>query len=164
MGRAAITDSAGRWRRQKGREPYHDLTCGLDYVYLLGGYYIWQTPHGESISFEGGLARELGRYVARRRRNLRGQEVRYLRKEMELTQVELGRLLFLSYQQVARWEKDICTIPGPADMLLRSLYLQHIGERVDIRTLSESIEELPDEDPSTVSFRYRNGWYPVLGK
>lgn len=122
----------------------HYKECGLDDVYLMGGYTIHETPYGEGISIKNldELHRAIGCYLVREKKLLSGKELRFLRKHMNLTQSELGKLLGLSSQQVARWEKEQSEISTPADRLLRGLFVQHACEELDLQKLVEMLEEL----------------------
>jgi hypothetical protein len=57
------------------------------------------------------------------RKNLNPKETRFLRIQMGKTQPEIANLLRVDDQTVARWEKKKCKIPGPADLILRALFL-----------------------------------------
>ncbi len=122
--------------------------CGLDDVFIAGGYTPVKTNYGEGITIEDidGLHRAIGQHLVTQKKELSGKELRFLRKEMDLTQAELGRFIGLSSQQVARWEKSQSMISGPADYLLRKLYLEHINGNV---SLKELVEELDETDAST---------------
>jgi len=61
-----------------------------------------------------------------RKKVLNGKDS-FLRMELNLTQAELAGPLRAGDQQVARWEKSQCEMLGPADGLLRLLYLEEIG-------------------------------------
>lgn len=117
--------------------------CGLDDVYLLGGHETVKTNHGEGIVIRDmdGLHRAIGEFLATQKKELSGKELRFIRKEMDLTQAELGRLIGLSSQQVARWEKSQQPISGPADFLLRKLYLEHIKGSISLIELVKELEE-----------------------
>lgn len=123
--------------------------CGLDDVYILGGYKTVNTNYGEGIAVDDidGLHRAIGEFLVTQKKELSGKELRFLRKEMDLTQSELGKFIGISSQQVARWEKSHSAISGPADVLLRKLYLEHINGSISLREL---VREL-DETDSSVS-------------
>jgi DNA-binding transcriptional regulator YiaG len=125
------------------REPLHYNWCGLDYVYLLSGYERVQTEDGEDIIIQDidGLHRAIGLDLVQHKKVLTGSEVRFLRKQMDLTQSELGYLMATTDQTVARWEKGECEMPGPADTLLRFVYLAHIKQNVDMRAFIEELRE-----------------------
>lgn len=144
-------------------EPYHYTECGLDDVYLLSGYKIEHTPYGEgvSISHIDDLHNQIGYSLATEKKILSGKELRFLRKEMDLTQSELGRLVGLSDQQVARWEKDQYKIPNAADYLVRQLYLGHINQSYDLRKLIEYLTQMDSQQYEQLCFEdTKDGWKP----
>ena len=143
MGGLPVNALVCRYRGQRDREPLHDPASGLDYVYLLSGYTPHETKYGPCVSFEDvfGLHRVIGRHLATRTRPLTGKELLFLRVEWDLSKVQLGRLLRVSDQEVAGWENEACAIPGPADILFRCMYLQHLGDNVDLRAFSEGIQD-----------------------
>jgi transcriptional regulator with XRE-family HTH domain len=74
---------------------------------------------------------------------------------MDLTQSELGQWMGQSSQQVARWEKGQSAIPGPADRLLRAIFLCEIRETNEdwsFMDFLQSIEELDDTPPRDLVF------------
>jgi DNA-binding transcriptional regulator YiaG len=136
------------WRHKDDTEskpPLHYTECGLDDVYLLSGYTRVKTPYGTGISVKDAdeLHKAIGCNLATEKKVLNAKELRFLRKHMELTQSDLGRFLGLSSQQVARWEKGVSEISGPADLLVRALFLEHIGGKLNLQELANALEE-PD--------------------
>ncbi len=113
-------------------KPYHYTECGLDYVYLLNGYTVHETGHGPAV--EVGHADQLDRQIALAIINhqgpLTGQEVRFLRGLLDLTQTELADLLGKDAQSVARWERMKTVIPPTEDRALRQIYLEETGHTV----------------------------------
>ena len=149
-----------RYRDEVDREPFRFNISGLDNIYLLSGYELHNTKHGPAVSFADtdGLNRALGRYLANQRRGLTGREWLFLRVEMDVSQFELGRLLHISAQQVARWEKEICAISGPADILFRCMYLQHVGDKIDLRGFSERIGRSAAADWDSAVVNGKENW------
>ena len=105
--------------------PLHYTACGLDNVYLLNGFKREIVDGEEYVSIEDldGLWKAIGLHLVTTRKVLAPKEIRFLRQHMKMTQAELGARLRVSDQTVARWEKDQCELPGPADMMLRVLFL-----------------------------------------
>jgi len=61
---------------------------------------------------------------------------------MDLTQSELGRLIGLDAQSVARWEKEqVCAKKRPAELLLRVLYLAKADHELDVESLLKELDE-----------------------
>lgn len=125
-------------------EPYHYTECGLDSVYLLNGFAYHETPYGVGVSVANvdGLHRAIAFDLIRGKRLLAGREVRFLRKELDLSQEGLGLFLGCSGQSVARWEKGQCEMPGAADRLLRLLYLERAQGNAQIEQMLESLKDL----------------------
>jgi DNA-binding transcriptional regulator YiaG len=125
--------------------PFQYRACGLDNVYLRSGY-TQKMVGGQiftSVQDAEDLHTEIAKHLVLRRKVLRGQEVRFLRKVMGLTQADMGDLLSLSDQSVARYEKDQVPLEGPADRLLR-LYV--IGAITGVVNPMEVVEEIRQSD------------------
>ena len=86
---------------------YHYTECGLQKVWLENGYKLHKTPHGKGVSIldVAGLHHMIGRSIALRPR-LTGAELRFLRKELDLSQRNLATLLGVSEQIVSLWERQ----------------------------------------------------------
>ena len=139
------------------------VESGLDNIYLENGYRIHRTPYGEGISIEDteGLNRAIGRWLVSRPRSLTGAELRFLRLEMEATQKDLAGILGTSEQTLRLWEKHRKKpMPGPADRLLRALYLEFTGKDESVRKMLERLAKFSDTD-RRVKVRFREtsrGW------
>ncbi len=111
-------------KKQIGKpQGYHFTECGLDYVYLINGYEVeTDDVFGESTRIFNAdkLHREIARSVLLHKQKLEGQEVRFLRSLLRLTQEQLGELLGgITRETVSRWESNRNPIDDSADMLLR---------------------------------------------
>ncbi len=127
-------------------QAYHYVESGLDYVYLKNGFTVKQTPYGFATSIHDlhGLHRVIGLDVINNSPRLSGDEVRFLRKEMDLAQNDLAGLLSVSESTIRNWEKERnkSGITGSAASLLRQLYIEHIDEDGPTRELIERIARL----------------------
>lgn len=142
---------------------YHYTESGLRNIWLANGYKVHETPHGKGVAFDNieGLHRAIGRWLCAYRPRLSGAEFRFLRHELDLSQVALASLLGNDAQSVALWEKGKVKVPAWADRLMRALYREHAGESVKIRKLIESLVELEAAKARPVRFEAResrNGW------
>lgn len=155
--------AAWRHRGEKDKAPLHYTDCGLDNVYLLNGYEIEATPYGDGLSIKNldELHLAIGCDLSNQKKVLSGKELRFLRKQMNLTQSELGKFLSLSSQQVARWEKGESAISGPAALLVRALFIQTTGGKLDLQGLAKSLEDT-DAPMGEKSFYAKTiqGWKP----
>lgn len=150
-----------RHREKPEKAPHPYTMCGLDDIYLAGGYDEVQTDYGNGVVVHDmdDLHRAIGLYLTQEKKTLNGKETRFLRHQMNLTQAHLADLLRVTDQTVARWEKGEVPIPGPADILLRTLYLGHLQRKVDVRKLAEALRAM-DAAPSEklVFARTEDGW------
>ena len=106
-------------------EGYRYTACGLDYVYLQNGFEVRETKHGTSVAIKDarGLHETIARSIISAPQRLRGQEVRFLRAQLKLSQDGLARFLRTKRGSIARWEAEPeKPIPGPADSALRLCY------------------------------------------
>jgi putative transcriptional regulator len=151
----------------KSDDRYHYTECGLDNIYLLNGFDFVETPRGRgaAIKDRDGLHRAIGRMLVREKKDLTGKQFRFLRHELNMTQQLLAGLLGVDTQTVARWEKEISEIPGPAQGLIRLLYEEHTNGNKAIseplRKLAE-LDELIHGDDETMEFEDTDdGWQPA---
>ena len=132
---------------------YHYTASGLDNVWLEGGVSLIDAPRGKAIRIEDveGLHKAIGHWLVFERKNLTGKEFRFLRHEINLTQQNLAAILNTDVQNVGRWEREEGDkIPGPAQNLVRLLYLEKINDNKEIceplKRLAELDEQLDEED------------------
>jgi putative transcriptional regulator len=142
---------------------YHYTESGLRNIYLVNGFKQHKTAYGKGVAFDNieGLHREIGRHLCAYRPRLTGAEFRFLRHELDLSQVALAGLLGNNEQAVALWEKGKVKVPAWADRLLRALYREHMGENVQIRKLIETVASLQTKTPQPTRFEAREttkGW------
>jgi putative transcriptional regulator len=142
---------------------YHYRECGLPNVYLANGYREVETPHGRGISIEDaeGLHLAISRELVDSKPVLSGPEVRFVRKFLDLTQVELAELLGVEDQSVRRWEK-LARVPKQADHGVR-LVFRDLTRRADT-PLPELVRRIAAAaGPRKVHYRFRprdHGWKP----
>ncbi|OHT22184.1 helix-turn-helix domain-containing protein [Edaphosphingomonas haloaromaticamans] len=144
--------------------PYEYKECGLSGIFLQNGFSRKERDGEEFISIIDmeGLHRSIGEHLVSNRKELAPAEIKFLRKTMDLTQAELGRMMGQSSQQVARWEKGASAIPGPADRLLRILFIVRNMDDEELEEFInhlESIEELDERADQTVTLhRQHDAW------
>jgi len=138
---------------------YRYTESGLTNVWLANGYTIRKTKHGEGVSIHDmdGLHRALARALSNKPR-LAGTEVRFLRKEMGLSQRGLGELLGVTDQAVSLWERK-GQLPKTADRLLRLIYVEHDRGNAPIRTTIQRINEMDSQDrDQIIAEAAKGGW------
>ena len=125
-------------------KPYRYTECGLDYVYLMDGFEVIKTGYGPVVQVANAskLDRAIALAIVRRQSRLTGQEVRFLRGLLDMTQAELGAALGKDAQTVARWEKDKTEIPVTEDIAVRQIYLEKTGHHQPFLETSRQVAEL----------------------
>ncbi|WP_318482574.1 helix-turn-helix domain-containing protein [Photobacterium leiognathi] len=122
---------------------HHYTESGLDNIYLVNGYEITLVDGEECISYTGfeQIQRAIGVTICNQNSWMNAQQFKFLRKEFQLTQSALGRLLFCDRQSIARWEKSETAIPPLVDITLRALYLESIHEDSHVRLTIDSLAD-----------------------
>jgi len=126
---------------------HHYTECGLDYVWLSGGFVRERTAYGPAVMVENAseLDRAIAAHVVRHRRRLTGQEVRFLRGLMDMSQEGLGRLLGKDAQSVARWERAKTQIPPTEDRALRQIFLEFSGRSQTFTETARQVGAITDD-------------------
>jgi putative transcriptional regulator len=147
----------------KGR-PYHYTDSGLDYVYLVGGVSRKETAHGVgyAIADLDNLHKAIAKYVVTSPGRICGQEVRFLRSVLELSQTSLAKIIGVDRSTVARWEsKPHEAITDMADSTIRLVYAAHQDATSVIKEVMEVLraedEKVHGERKFTLDFD--NGWH-----
>lgn len=136
-------------------KPYHYKESGLTNVYLMNGYTLETYDGEEYVSIENveGLWKAIGLNLITSQKTLSPREIRFLRTQMGRTQAELAQLLRVDDQTIARWEKGLSRMPGPADVALRMLFLgspvaQPEGRKVLVRVIELVLELVEKDEPA----------------
>jgi len=126
---------------------YHYIESGLKNIWLRNGYVEHDTPYGKGVSVEDvtGLHEAIALQLAKKPGKLTGPEIRFLRKEMEMSQTSLASFIGVSAQSLALWEKSKGRITVPAERLLRLIVKGHYNGNVTIRRAIEVLNSLDVE-------------------
>lgn len=143
---------------------YHYTECGLNNIYLVNGFQLMETQRGQAISIKNieGLHKAIGLFLITTKKDLTGNEIRFLRHEMLMSQNTLARLLGVNEQAIRRWENGKINIPNPSASLLRLLYREHAKDHDgEISSLLKKIANLEDNiDKQEFFFRTTaDGWH-----
>jgi DNA-binding transcriptional regulator YiaG len=137
---------------------YHYTESGLQNVWLSSGYTVVKTKHGKGVTIRDveGLHGVIGKALARKPK-LTGGELRFLRKEMEMSQSALAAMVGTSEQNVSLWERR-GRVPKTADRLVRVIYLEHIGNNPKVRELINRLNvQDREQKPGKLTFSAHSG-------
>ena len=126
---------------------YHYQECGLRNVWLVNGFDMHTTPYGDGVSIHDieGLHRAIARGLVNKAAKLTGSELRFLRKQMGLSQAKLALILGNEDQTVALWEKR-GTQPKIADRFVRALYREFVEGNAHIRDMIDLLVDADREE------------------
>ncbi len=132
----------------KKDEPFHYTACGLDDIYLVSGFEKHETAYGAGVSIHkvDALHRAIAGHIILRRKTLSLKEFRFLRKEMNVTQRELGKLVGKDEQTIARYEKGESPISSSVDKLVRLVYALNPATPQELDAIREMIDPRFDVD------------------
>jgi len=138
---------------------YHYTECGLSNVWLRNGFSIknYGGQQAVAISDADQLHQVIGRALANKP-YLRATELRFLRKELGLSQARLAALLGSTEQTVSLWERK-GRIPKGHDRLIRLLYIEKIDGNVKIQQMIDRLIDMDRKDAEKLVFSdTRAGW------
>ncbi len=140
---------------------HHYQDCGLKNVWLRNGYRKEKSPYGETIAIDDiqGLHKAIALQLLSFGSKLKGTELRFLRKELDMSQKALGALIGIGEQTIALCEKSKQKITKPAERLLRVIATEHIKGNVMVRDLVERINDLDQNTTQKMVFgEHRKQW------
>jgi putative transcriptional regulator len=145
---------------------YHYNECGLRNVWLKNGFKRVETPYGRGVSIDAieDLHRVIVLELVMKPSKLAATEIRFLRKEMELSQASLAMMLGVSAQTLALWEKGKSRITAPSERLLRLVVKGHFEGSVAIRKMIAMLNDLDSEqNAKRFVFTERNKRWGLVG-
>jgi DNA-binding transcriptional regulator YiaG len=131
-------------------EPLLYRGAGIEGIYLCSGFKREEIDGEWFTRIEDiqGLHNAIGLYLVEHRKALAPHEIRFLRNTMEKTQAEVARVIGVDAQTVARWEKGKSEMPGPADRMLRILFVLSLASPEE---LQEFVAELQEDGPAELA-------------
>lgn len=151
--------------------PLHYTESGLDNIYLKNGF-SQEIIDGETyttVKDIDGLHKAIGLHIVLSRKAPSGNELRFLRNELGMSQADLARVLGISDQSVARWEKGRYEANGAAVFSLRIIYLLSFVPPSERESIMESIldrlkrlSEMDETDDDIVMTYYADKWQDTL--
>jgi len=145
---------------------YHYNECGLRNVWLKNGFKRVETPYGRGVAIDAieNLHRVIVLELVMKPSKLAAAEIRFLRKEMELSQASLATMLGVSAQTLAFWEKGKSRITAPSERLLRLVVKGHFEGSVAVRKMIAMLNDLDSEqNAKRFVFTERNKRWGLVG-
>lgn len=130
--------------------------AGLPNVFLRDG--VVEGPAG-SVAYRDldGLYHALAGAIAMRSGALTGPELRFLRKRLEMTQEDVGRLGDKSAQIVAKWEKGTAPVPVAESTMLRLVWLERYAKRYLAAAVRAFFDDAIEAVPCDYVMRFVEG-------
>lgn len=140
---------------------FHYQDCGLPNIWLRNGFDIMNTPFGEAVSIHNvtDLHAAIGLYLTENKVLLNGADIRFLRKELDFSQLALAEVLGVSESTMRNWETERQAITIAADRMLRLIYREYIEGSAVIRALVEKINHLEAKEAEKLELEeLETGW------
>lgn len=138
---------------------YHYTESGLQNVWLANGFKVRKIVAGKTVAIVDAddLHRAIGCAIARKP-HMTGAELRFLRKELDLSQVRFGQMIGASQESVSLCERR-GRVPKSACRIVQLLYLETIQGNVKIREMVEQLAEMDTSERTRLVFEDTfNGW------
>ena len=132
--------------------------CGLDNVIIKGVTFIVD-DHGEKIiqiPNINGLHKAIVESILERKSGMTGQELRFLRTEMGMTQAEMAALVHRTPLAISRWERGEQLIAGNAEALIRLHAAEQLGIDIDASVQEISASCVPSASKVEIAIDGRN--------
>lgn len=129
--------------------------CGLDNVYLRNGYEVYTMASGEEavqIQDLAGLHRAIATVIVDSTAPFDAKTFKFLRKEQDMSQRQLARILGVEEQTVSLWERARQPIPQSADLLLRGLVKECLSGNAELQKMVDRANSL-DRDLRDIEMR-----------
>jgi putative transcriptional regulator len=129
-------------------EVLHYLDCGLSNVWLVGGFEVVDSPYGPGVAIQNmdGLHRCIAQCLVGKPGSLTGAEFRFLRTELDLSQLSMGALCGRGERTVRGWETDDMPVEEPANTIIRHVYQQRFNPSANFEELSKLIQQFQAAD------------------
>lgn len=108
--------------------------CGFRGVFLEDGYTVVDTPYGSGVTITDidRLHAAIADELIEQEHEMTGQQFRFLRKQLGMTQEDLTPLFGVDVQTIANWEKrQEGVIPRTSSLAMRYVYKMVNGRGLD---------------------------------
>lgn len=148
---------------------YHYRECGLDNVWLEGGFEKTDSPYGPGVMIADmeGLHKCIAHCLIKKPGQLTGAEFRFLRTELDLSQFSTGEMCGRNERTVREWETRDSTVDEPANQLIRFIYEQRFDPSANYEETTKRIKRLQALDKQFHEMKLKitkDGWQEDCSK
>jgi putative transcriptional regulator len=157
-------------RLKVNKKHYHYTECGLANIFLVNGFEITKTSDDEELFIHDihGLHKAISKTLIFKKGLLEGNEIKFIRGILDLSQNKLAALIGCRYQQILLWEKNKNKLSKSADRLLKIYLYTYLHKEVDNSEVFDLINEIAYLDaaqakqPDKIEFKEgKNSWQIV---
>jgi DNA-binding transcriptional regulator YiaG len=137
------------------------LHFASDNLFLANGYHEAHTDNGIEREYEREVELEqcIRLLVLRKPEPLRGWDLRFLRRGLELSQADFGGMVDRDAQTVARWEKSSEHVPKFVDLMIRARFAERFEPQIKLSELLSFTDGTAPALPTFIQLKLTpNGW------
>lgn len=149
---------------QETQRTYQYRECGLDNVWLDGGFEESESPYGRTITIQDvdGLHKCIADCLVNKPGPLIGAEFKFLRTELDLSQSTMAGLCGRQERTIREWESREGAVDDNGDQLIRFVYMQRFNASAKYEEVSRQIRHLQALDKQLFELKLRiknqHGW------
>lgn len=136
--------------------------CGLDWVFLESGFAVLDTPYGQGVAIQNAdnLHELVLREIITSPHPIHGQELRFLRSMLDLSQEGMGKIIGVQRLQVTRMEANRKKAITPsADRAIRMFFALQQHDRALTDRVLELLNEFDGHEHERTTFTSSDhGW------
>ena len=150
-------------RTAQSDDTYQYRECGLDNVWLKGGFERVSSPYGDAVFIKDSqsLHECIALCLTSKPARLTGAEFRFLRTHLDLSQMMMGQLCGVSDRSVRGWESSDEPIGGAEDTIIRVIYRERRDPKTTYEGFAKALRELQAADKAFFEMKLEataNGW------
>lgn len=140
---------------EKNVATYHYTECGLDNVFIEDMNIVEDHNGEETVTIPaiGALHKVICEGIVGLKAKMTGQELRFLRSEMGMTQAKLAEIVKVTPLTVSRWEREENPVDDAAEMLIRIMAVQmlDLNLEVNVEQVSANVSQTPRSQPIRIN-------------
>ncbi|MCB1782384.1 MAG: hypothetical protein KDI13_00160 [Alphaproteobacteria bacterium] len=150
-------------KKIKAKDKLHYTGCGLDYIYLMNGFDLYEDEDGDmayAIHSADRLHETIAYAIITEVPHLRGMELRFLRSFLHISQASMAKCLKRSRDSIAKMEADLKKeLPDQTEALLRVFVMGHLKENTTIKKMINILQKIEDmEENELILENHKDKW------